>query len=454
SGGVVRAGDVRASIERLFRARPPSPGTYFFEAIVGAGGCGGEPAACDLSRGIVTNDETGSVTFHLSRPDPDFLYKLSVPFASVLPSDAPPADMDATEPLPATGPYVIAAYTSPAGAGGEGRLELERNPRFEEWSGAAQPDGNPDRIVWRMGVDHDQVVDLVRDGGADWMVGSPDPERLEELRTRHADRLHEYPQPSTLGFAMNTRAPPFDDVNVRRAVNLALDRETAAAFLGEGRITCQILPPNYPGYRPYCPYTADAGEGAEWTGPDLARARRLVTASGHAGAKVTVWTMAHPPPYDFEGLGKHIGDVLRELGFEVTVRVTQDVGRHFEFVANSRNRAQIFGVGWIQDYAAASNFLDLLFSCESFVPNNPFNFNFAELCDPRIDALIDRAFELQLSDPSAAGRAWADVDRAVVDTAAWIPVANPLGVDFLSERVGNFQRHPQWGLLLGQLWVR
>jgi YVTN family beta-propeller protein len=457
SGGVVRARDVRASIERVLRARPASPGAVFFETIVGADGCAGDPAACDLSRGIVTNDETGSVTFHLSRPDPDFLYKLSIPFASVLPSDVRPADLDSTDPLPATGPYVIAEYTPPEGEGEdrtEGRLELERNPRFREWSGAAQPEGNPDRIVRRIGVDPDTMVDLVRDGGADWMVESPNPDRLEELRTRYAERLHEYPQPSTLAFAMNTRVPPFDDVNVRRAVNLALDRRVAAAFFGEARITCQILPPNFPGYRPYCPYSFDTDDDAEWSAPDLARARRLVNASGYAGTKVTVWTMAHPPPYDFEGLGKHIGDLLRELGFQTTVRVTKEVGRHFELVANSRTRAQIFGVGWFQDYAAASNFLDLLFSCGVFVPNEPFQTNYSQLCDPEIDRLIDRAYELQVSDPSAAGEAWAAVDRAVVDAAAWLPIANPAAFDFLSERVGNYHHHPQWGLLISQVTVR
>ena len=452
SGGVVRAGDVRASIERVLRARPPSPGAYFFETIVGAEGCGSEPAACDLSRGIVTNDETGSVTFHLSRPDPDFLYKLSVPLGSVLPSDAPAPDLETTEPLPATGPYVIARYTLPA-EGKEGRLELERNPSFRQWSGAAQPEGNPDRIVRRIGLDPSEMVDLVRDGSADWMVESPLPDRLEELRTRYAHRLHEYPQPATLAFAMNTRVPPFDDVDVRRAVNYALDRRVGAAFFG-GRITCQILPPNYPGYRPYCPYSANGGEGDEWTAPDLARARQLVNASGHAGTKVTVWTMAHPPPFDFEGAGRHVTDVLRELGFDATVRVAKDVGRHFELVADSRTRAQIFGVGWIQDFAAASNFLDLLFGCDAFIPNEPFQTNYSELCDPEIDRLIDRAYELQVSDPSAAGEAWAAVDRAIVDTAAWLPMANPVGFDFLSERVGNYHHHPQWGLLISQVTVR
>jgi ABC-type transport system substrate-binding protein len=47
----------------------------------------------------------------------------------------------------------------------------------------------------------------------------------------------------------------------------------------------------------------------------------------------------------------------------------------------------------------------------------------------------------------------AQVDRRVVDAAPWVFLVNPVGFDFVSERVGNYQRHPQWGVLLAQLWV-
>jgi YVTN family beta-propeller protein len=446
TGALVRASDVRASIARGLKA-PESPGAGYFEPVIGASECQPGSEVCDLRRGIEVNDPAGTVTFHLSRPDPDFLYKLSMPFAFVLPADVPPAGEGSNEPLPATGPYMIASFA-------EGRLEMVRNPRFRVWSRVAQPDGNPDRIVWRIGLDPEEMTDLVQEGGADWMLESPPASRLQQLRTQYTDRIHAYPNPVVLGMSFNTRVPPFDDENVRRAVNYAVDRRTVAAFFGEARITCQILPPNFPGYRPYCPYKSDPDPETEWTAPDLAKARQLVEAAGVEGSEVTVWAMVDQPQFDFIGLGRYTTSLLRDLGFRAKLRVSEDPGKHFDLVANSRTRAQLFAVGWFADLPAPSNFLDFLFGCDSFVPNDRFNSNYAELCDPRIDALIDRAYELQLSDPSAAGAAWADVDKAIVDTAAWLPVVNPLSIDFLSERVGNYQRHPQWGLLLGQLWVR
>ena len=87
--------------------------------------------------------------------------------------------------------------------------------------------------------------------------------------------------------------PPFNDARARRAVSFALDRAELLRRTGQGgQITCQVLPPNFPGYRPYCPYTADADAGGAWSAPDLAKARELVRQSGTPGARVTFWAFS------------------------------------------------------------------------------------------------------------------------------------------------------------------
>ena len=93
--------------------------------------------------------------------------------------------------------------------------------------------------------------------------------------------------------ALNTTRPPFDRLEARRAVSYALDREALVRIHGGPRYaqpTCQVLPPNFPAYEPYCPYTQDPRGDGVWRGPDLAEARRLVTRSGTVGATVVVWT--------------------------------------------------------------------------------------------------------------------------------------------------------------------
>jgi ABC-type transport system substrate-binding protein len=61
---------------------------------------------------------------------------------------------------------------------------------------------------------------------------------------------------------------------------------------------------------------------------------------------------------------------------------------------------------------------------------------------------------LQLDDPAAAGALWAEVERAIVDQAPYVWLENRIAVEFVSERVGNYQWSPMWGSLLNQLWVR
>ena len=68
--------------------------------------------------------------------------------------------------------------------------------------------------------------------------------------------------------------------------------------------------------------------------------------------------------------------------------------------------------------------------------------------------MIEKAIGAQADDEVAAGALWAKVDRAIVDQAPYVWLGNPIFADFVSERVGNFQQHPQWGVLLNQLWVR
>src|SRR6185503_11447705 len=92
---------------------------------------------------------------------------------------------------------------------------------------------------------------------------------------------------------MNTLLPPFDKLEVRQAVSLAADRSAVAGLrggTGVTSVTCQVLPPNFPGYEPYCPYTVDPAPGGAgpWKGPDLAAAQRLVTASGTADTRIVV----------------------------------------------------------------------------------------------------------------------------------------------------------------------
>jgi ABC-type transport system substrate-binding protein len=188
-----------------------SPVASFYAGIVGADACQARPKTCDLSNGIVTDEAARRVTVHLTAPDPDFLKKLALPYAYAVPDGSAPREA-VRKPLPATGPYQIASYRP----GHE--LKLVRNPRFHEWSTAAQPDGYPDAIVWKLGVRLDDALTAIQRGHADWVLnyGPLPPGRRRQIMTQYASQAHTQLVPLTYYYFMNTRAPPFNDVRVRR----------------------------------------------------------------------------------------------------------------------------------------------------------------------------------------------------------------------------------------------
>ena len=115
---------------------------------------------------------------------------------------------------------------------------------------------------------------------------------------------------------------------------------------------------------------------------------------------------------------------------------------------------QISSTTWYQDYPAPSNFIDPLLTCRSFLPHDPLNLNMAELCKPKIDSQIARAGVLQTLEPGAAGQIWGQIDQQLTNQAPWVALYNPRASTALAARVGNYQYHPFWKLLLDQLWVR
>jgi YVTN family beta-propeller protein len=437
NGRRVRASDFRRTFERLFAVGTPVP--FYYDSIVGAARCERMPKRCDLSRGIVTDDRAGAIAFHLAGPDPEFLEKLALPFAFVVPAGSPPRKVD--HPLPGTGPYVIAEYRP------KSIIRLVRNPQFREWSQAAQPDGYPDEIVFQIGGTPDEAVDEVLRDKADVFSTSqsetpPTESKLAEITTRHASRVHANPQPATIALFLNTRVAPFDRLDVRRALNYAADRTDAVRAAGGPAVaqpTCQILPSGFPGYVPYCP----------WRRPDLAKARALVARSGTRGMDVTVWSWGNLPE-----IGPYAVKLLRSLGYRASLRSRSGYA-YFAVVGDSRTRAQIGTTEWISDYPAASGFFNAVLTCDSFLPRNPGNSNNAQFCDPKIDRRIRLALAAQATNPDAARGLWEGIDKDTTDQAPWVPLVNPKIVDVLAERVGNYQySYAGPGPLIDQLWVR
>lgn len=434
--------DVVASFQRIFKVSGPTAGTLY-NGIVGADKCLASPADCTLEGGVVADEAAGTVTVNLVAPDGEFLQKIAIPHAAILPAETAAKDLG-TEPIPGTGPYMIASYDP------NSRLKMVRNPHFKEWSKEAQPAGFPDEIDYDFGLTEEAAVTAIQNGQADWMFDPPPPDRLAELGTKYAKQVSLHPLTAMWYAPMNTNLAPFNDVRVRQAVNFAIDRAAIVKLFGGANLAqpaCQILPPGFPSYEAYCPYTKNPG--ATWSAPDLDKAKALVAASGTAGQEVTI--IAEDTVVS-RAIGVYLQDVLNSLGYQASVKpISQNI--QFTYIQNTNNKVQISISQWFQDYPRPSNFLQVLFSCASFHEGSDASINIAGFCDKDIDAKMTAALATSITDPAKAATEWTAIDKAVTDAAPAAVLFTPKRVDFVSRRVKNFTFSPQFYWIISQSWI-
>jgi oligopeptide transport system substrate-binding protein len=184
------------------------------------------------------------------------------------------------------------------------------------------------------------------------------------------------PELSLYYIGFNTARPPFDDVNVRRAFCLAVNKEPIVKVILRDMVNeaANILPPGMPGYN----------ETLEGLNYDVEKAKQLIAASKYRD-------VSNLPPINLtvDGYGNNIpsylGAIIQEwqqnLGVEITVRQLEPEN----FLYNlKQEKDEMFMLGWIADYPDPHNFLDILFYTGS--ENNIFEYS-----NPTLDALLDQA---------------------------------------------------------------
>lgn len=442
-GRDVTVADVVASYQRIFKVSGPTSGT-FYNGIVGADKCLASAADCTLEGGVIGDEAAGTITINLVQPDPEFFYKISVPHAAILPADAPASD-SGTTPIPGTGPYMIASYDPNT------QLKMVRNPHFKVWSEDAQPDGYADEIDYDFGLTDEAEVTAVQNGEADWMFDQPPTDRLGEIGSKYQDQVFINSLTAWWYAPMNNNLPPFDNVKARQAVNYAIDRKALVNLFGGPALAspvCQVLPPGFPGHVDYCPYTKDPG--TKWTAPDLEKAKQLVQESGTAGQKVTVIVEDTAVA---RSIGVYLQSVLNELGYDAAMKAISP-NIQFTYIQNTNNQVQISVSQWYQDFPAASNFLYVLFSCDSFTPGSDASVNISGFCNDGVEAKMKQALKLGITDQVAADKLWAEIDKEVTDLAPAAPLFTPKHVDFVSKRLGNFIFNAQFYWVMSQAWVK
>jgi oligopeptide transport system substrate-binding protein len=247
------------------------------------------------------------------------------------------------------------------------------------------------------------------------------------------DQLSVTPELNLYYIGFNTAEPPFDDVNVRQAFCLAVDKQHIAAVILRDMVSVAegILPPGMPGYN----------EGLQGLNYNVESARQLIAASKYGDVSnlppITLTVDGYGnniPSY----LGAIIQDWQQNLGADVSVRQLEPAG----FIYNlNEEKDEMFALGWIADYPDPYDFLDILF--HTGMENNIFGYS-----NPGLDALLDQAAVQQNIALRLA--MYQQAEQIVVDDAPCLPLfhladyilvepyvkdyyLSPLGIPDLSE---------------------
>jgi peptide/nickel transport system substrate-binding protein len=445
NGQTLKPSDFVTTFERQFTV--PGP-TTFYSGIVGANKC--STKGCDLSKGgVVANDSAYTLTINLTAPDPEFMDQLSLPFAFAVPAGTSPKLTGNNVP-PGTGPYMWKSYNP------NSQAVLVRNPYFHVWSAQAQPAGYPNEIIEKYGLQvSDEVTEVLNGEANEVYDGDNIPsDQLSTLNsTKYTGQVHVNTLTADYYFALNTRRPPFNNLQARQAINYAANRSAYVKIYGGPSLavpTCQVLPPNFPSYTPYCPYTAGSSH-TKWTGSDLAKAKQLVQQSHTAGMKVVVDSTNDQVGKAF---AEQMVSDLNAIGYKASTQLLAS-SIQYPFIQNSSNSGK-WNVGysaWYQDYPAASDFLNVLLGCGTIHPNSDASPNIAAYCDQATQSKINQAEAMGATNPSGAAALWTQVDHADTNAAPWVDMFNPKQIDVLSHNVHGYSWSPQWYILIDRLWL-
>jgi len=393
-GKPVTAEDVRWSLERVTDPLTEAPNVdQYLGDIVGVDAkLAGD--VLEISGVRVINERTIEIT--IDAPKSFFLAKMTYPTAFVLDRENIEANPKNWFRKPnGTGPFNITEYKV-----GE-TLILGRHDAYHL---------GPAKVA---------EVEMILSGGTSMLmyendeidisgVGLADLDRLlEPSHSLNAELTRAAPSFSVQYIGLNVNEPPLDDVKVRQALNLAIDkREIATIVLGDQVVPAKgIIPPGFPGF-------SELVSGYEF---DPIKAKQLLLESKYGNDLDNLPPITITTPGSFGAnvsLDMEVVLAMWEKNLGITTEFQQTEFATFLKDLNKR-RFQMFDIGWIADYPDPENFLDILFYSDS--SNNHTNYN-----NPEVDALLEKA--RVETDETLRFSIYNEVEQTILDDAPWIPL--------------------------------
>ena len=290
-----------------------------------------------------------TVTFHLCSPDAAFLNRLALVSFAIDDSgylSTHVADGRVKRAPNGTGPFALSAW--------EAGSQIVLN-RFDGYWGEK---AKTKTAVIQFQAESAARLLLLQAGTVDGtpVVGVSD----EEAILADSNLLLMKRPPLTMSYiAMNNLSEPFNDVKVRRAIALAIDRQRIVdEFYPAGTITAHSFVP--------CAVIYGC-EGDEWYEHDVAQAKELLAEAGLPnGFKTTIIVrdlVTSHTPYPKE-IAQDVQDQLLAIGVKAKIEVLESTS-FTDRLISGKNVGLGIGGGWVADYPDPTNYLDFFFRADS-----------------------------------------------------------------------------------------
>ena len=414
NGREMTAEDVVYSFNRVTNPTTQSPGAGFFWSIKGYDAMASGEA--DALEGV-TVEGPSTVRIELSRPDATFLHVMALNFASVVPREAVEAAGDDFGKNPVgTGAFSLAEWTI-----GQ-RLVFAKNETY--WR-----NGIPylDQITFEVG--QEPIVALLRlqNGEVDVPGDGIPPAKFQEVMgdPAQAERVVEGGQLHTGYITLNTQMPPFDNADVRRAVNMAINKDRIIQIInGRAIAATQPLPPTMPGYT----------EGYEGYAFDPEAAKAMLAKAGFAeGFETELYVMNTDP-------NPRIAQAIQQdlAGIGITAGIKSLAQASVIAAGGEADQAPMIwsgGMAWIADFPDAANFYGPILGCSGAIQGG---WNWSWYCNEALDEKSASADAIV--DPARAGerlKMWSEIYMTIMEDAPWVPVFNEQRYTMKSPRMGG-----------------
>jgi len=414
-GKTITPADIKYTFMRLMAPKVNTGTGVYFTNLIGANAYMAGKAT--TIPGITTT--ANSVSFHLSSPDGAFIYKAALPTTCPVPVGTPlkPIESGALEENYASGPFKLQSYEPSR------QIVMVFNKNYDQALGVR---GHVAKIVFTIGDASNQAVLQIEAGQLD--INTSNLATADILKISQnaalASQVHSAARPSVTYIFLNNQVPPLNNLDVRKAINFAINRTAILAQWGgplAGAPSDQIIPAGQADYKQYTVYPNT---------PNLAEAKKLMKAAGVKTPVSLVLRTQNDAP-GFINMAQVIQANLKPIGINVQI-VGSPNSVNSSYIVNYKAHVPLGIEPWSLDFPDGEAIINT-----GLDPATPDAYaNMARFADKSFISPFNNVLALQ---GAARNAAYEQLDQQIMaQQAPYAPIFNPKWYDFVSKRLGGY----------------